>query len=222
MHFLPVVDRRAASPRRTRVLARVLSVCGVLVWLGAIGLGVAKVLEYEWTPGALGRGLEHPGEIGAGWENSTATLVVALHPECPCSRATVEAIDRLVAALPGRLAVHAVFLDVAAGGRRPQDSALWQRIGRIPGARAHVDASGLWCGGEAFKTSGEVCVFSAEGKLLFHGGVTASRGHEGPSRGAEAIVAALREAGPQLASVARAPVFGCGLEDPSGEGLGDS
>jgi hypothetical protein len=56
--------------------------------------------------------------------------------------------------------------------------------------------------------SGHVVAYDAAGRLRFHGGVTASRGHEGDNAGADALVAILRGGKPAITS---APTFGCAI-----------
>ena len=58
------------------------------------------------------------------------------------------------------------------------------------------------------KISGETFVLSAEDKILYHGGMTASRGHEGESAGSRGLAEIARRG---AASVAESPVFGCSL-----------
>jgi hypothetical protein len=60
-------------------------------------------------------------------------------------------------------------------------------------------------------TSGQVLVYGADGGLLFNGGITASRGHEGDNPGRAAIVARLRD---QVPAPSTASVFGCALDEP--------
>ena len=54
-------------------------------------------------------------------------------------------------------------------------------------------------------TSGHALLFDRDGRLLFRGGITPARGHEGDNFGASAIAARL--AG--RPARAEAPVFGC-------------
>ncbi len=62
------------------------------------------------------------------------------------------------------------------------------------------------------KTSGDVLLFGANGKLIFAGGITASRGHEGDNPGADAMLKALGESRRNKVTTTTAtPVFGCSL-----------
>jgi hypothetical protein len=61
-------------------------------------------------------------------------------------------------------------------------------------------------------TSGETFLYSADGRLLFQGGMTASRGHEGESIGRTTLIALI--AGRRV-DCRRSPVFGCALRNQS-------
>ena len=49
-------------------------------------------------------------------------------------------------------------------------------------------------------TSGEALLYSPSGKLLFHGGITPSRGHEGGSVGRDALVRCVLDGTPAPAT----------------------
>ena len=59
-------------------------------------------------------------------------------------------------------------------------------------------------------TSGHALLFDRDGHLLFSGGITPARGHEGDNFGASAIAARL--AG--RPAPAETPVFGCPIAGP--------
>jgi len=63
-------------------------------------------------------------------------------------------------------------------------------------------------------TSGHVVLYDADGKLVFNGGITSSRGHSGDNAGRAAITKLVHH---ESAAVPEAPVFGCSLLDPKQE-----
>lgn len=184
----------------------------MVLWLGAVAFGFKVVHDHEFTPGVMGD-VSGPGAPVNG-ESGTHTLIVSLHSECPCSRATVEMIDRLAADRPGRLVTQAIFLDTEAAGSKPEASGLWKRLERIPGTTVSKDSTGNWGGRGSFKTSGEVRLFAPDGTLQFHGGLTESRGHAAPGGGYAVILAAVDGSAHVGHSPVQSPVFGCGLENP--------
>ena len=89
-----------------------------------------------------------------------------------------------------------------------EEGDLWNSATSLPGLRVIRDQGG----GEArlFEVagSGHVLLYSPSGKLLFSGGITASRGHEGENLGRFAIVSFILKG---RAPVNHTPVFGCSL-----------
>ena len=137
-----------------------------------------------------------------------ATLVMLVHPRCPCSRASLEELDRLMAHLPGVLVAHVVFVKPPGVPDDWEQTDLLRRAAAIPGVTLSSDdggAEGLRFGAA---TSGQTAVYDGDGRLLFQGGITSSRGHEGDNAGRAAIVAVLSSGG---AAPASTPVFGCSL-----------
>ena len=89
---------------------------------------------------------------------------------------------------------------------------LWTSAARIPGVAVLRDEQGREASRFAVATSGGVVLYDARGRLLFQGGITAARGHEGDSFGQERIASLLTTG---AADRADAPVFGCALgEEP--------
>jgi hypothetical protein len=68
------------------------------------------------------------------------------------------------------------------------------------------DAGGSIAGQFHANTSGEVFVYDRRGKLRFHGGITAARGHAGDNLGESAVIAI---ASGEKSYVERSPIFGC-------------
>jgi hypothetical protein len=199
-----------APVRRTRALW---ILAGVL-WAGTVVTGFSIMWRY-----AAARGSD--SQAPASWPSSTAltrdssrpTLVMFVHPRCPCSRASLVELGHLVARVRGRVAPTVVF--VRPRGADDPDfakSELRTLATSLPGV-ALVDDVG---GGEARRfgaaTSGATLVYDAAGRLTFSGGITAVRGHEGDSFGQERIVALVSG---ETADRADSPVFGCALEEDS-------
>jgi hypothetical protein len=63
------------------------------------------------------------------------------------------------------------------------------------------------------KTSGQVVLYAPKGALLFSGGITVSRGHQGSNPGLESLITCLTQSNPDRTPW---PVFGCLLLDPQG------
>jgi hypothetical protein len=184
----------------------------VLAWAAAVGGGLVWIWSYKTTPG-LASGPPASWPASTALRRSGTTLVVALHPLCTCSQATVSELARLLADTPTPPTVYALFIDFS--GRRESRSRevrtpLWERAAAIPGVLPIVDRNGAIAKSFGAETSGDVIAYSASGRLLFHGGLTAARGHEGDSFGRQRLLAVLRGDDPDRRT---SPVFGCPLND---------
>jgi hypothetical protein len=91
------------------------------------------------------------------------------------------------------------------------DTALRDRAGAIPGVWLGRDAEGREASRFGAQVSGFTLLYDAGGRLMFAGGLTASRGHEGDSLGLRQIAAALDG---RPVEVREVPTFGCALHDP--------
>ena len=137
------------------------------------------------------------------------TLVLFAHPRCPCTQASLHELDGILAETQNRtVSVTVVFTipDGVPAGWEQGD--LWNSATRMPGLRVIRDQGG----GEArqfeVEGSGHVLLYDPAGKLLFSGGITASRGHEGDNVGRSAIVRFIFNG---HAPVSHTAVFGCSL-----------
>jgi hypothetical protein len=181
-------------------------------WVGVVAGGYLLMMTHWSTPG-------DPGEPPGRWparsalrrDPARANLVMVLHPLCPCSRASLAELARVAAQCQGRVAVHLVFsppreaLGGAAARVRPA-------VAAVPGAEAVDDTTGAEAALFGAETSGHTLLYDRAGRLVFSGGITASRGHEGDSPGHDAVVARLNG---QEVGCARAPVFGCPTRTPA-------
>jgi hypothetical protein len=79
-----------------------------------------------------------------------------------------------------------------------------------PGVQVELDPEGVLIRRMGMKTSGSVALYDPGGVLRFHGGITISRGHEGPNLGTESILAILEGREPPVAAT---PVYGCPISE---------
>ncbi len=187
-----------------------------LLWVVTVGGGLAVLWSYEVTPGGA-------AEPPARWPDTSRivaaadrpTLVVLLHPRCPCSLATLEELDRLVARVDDRVAVHVLFAVPPDLGDGAIDTDLWRRAAAIRGVSMVRDDDGIEAARFHALTSGQALLYDTDGRLLFSGGITGSRGHAGDNPGLRAMIALIAH---DEASTDRTPVFGCALQGPPAAG----
>jgi hypothetical protein len=138
------------------------------------------------------------------------------HTKCACTRASLHQLARLMANLEtGQVDAFVVFVGPLDDERSLDDLRATARA--IPGVRVTEDAAEAQAFGA--RTSGQVLLFDAGGSVLFRGGITPARGHEGDSRGRDTVqhLLAAQPASPPSAHptpIASSDVFGCSLFAP--------
>jgi hypothetical protein len=178
-------------------------------WMGVVALGVSSALHYEMTAGATVDAPGHwPSDSALVRSSDRPTLVMFAHPHCSCTRASLSELLALVSSSGLRVRIVVVFLKPREFGRDWEKSDLWRTARSIPGVALFCDDDGVECERFCARTSGETLLYDTNGRLMFHGGLTASRGHEGDNAGLSAVEGLL--AG-ELDSPQRTPVFGCAL-----------
>lgn len=130
------------------------------------------------------------------------------HPQCPCTRASIEELNRLLAQCSGKVSAHVLFFKPAGFADDWTKAGLWQSAAALPDVAVAADPDARQAVLFGAETSGYVVLYDPHGKLLFKGGITGSRGHAGDNEG-ESSVAALLSG--QVASFTQTPVYGCSL-----------
>ena len=182
------------------------------VWGIAVGLGLEMLWQFQSTPGdALAcQDQAWPSQAPFGLESQQLTLVMFVHPRCPCTVASVSELRRVTAGLGSMPRIHLAILQPLEPDDSWQSNELVQTGCKLPGAEIHWDHGGQIARLFGTNTSGQVLLFDPQGRSLYRGGVTDLRGQEGPSREGEALRRCLvtgRQAERDY------PVFGCALQD---------
>src|SRR5262245_48572194 len=86
------------------------------IWLLGVGAGMSLLWDYTNAPGRSGTAARRwPAMIDR--VPGRASLVMAVHPYCPCSRASVRELALIMARCQGRLSARVVFVEPAGLGR---------------------------------------------------------------------------------------------------------
>ena len=179
----------------------------LLAWLAAAGFGLWQLERYAHAPGAAGQAPQSwPAGSSLPWEADRANLVLFAHPLCPCTRATMTELRTLLTKIDCPVSVRVAFFSPSNPPTDWQVGDLRSLAQSIPGATVVDDVDGQEAARFGAATSGWTVLFDSSGRRQFAGGITAARGHEGRSAGAEAILRCLANA---PAPVDSTPVFGC-------------
>ena len=182
-------------------------IIALIVWGLVVGLGWMMLSRYENTPGqAQSSPQRWPSVSQIPRTAGLPTLVMFVHPHCPCSRASMEELSLIMAHCQNKVRTEVVFL-------RPEEflqdwvkTDLWKSAIHIPGVEAIIDDQGKEAKIFHADISGQVMLYDILGNLVFSGGITSSRGHEGDNDGREAIVSFLTKG---IIPKKQTPFFGC-------------
>ncbi|MDX2089901.1 MAG: hypothetical protein SFX73_18745 [Kofleriaceae bacterium] len=188
---------------------RLLLYGGLAVWLAIIVGAFALIWRYKETPGAL-------PSAPAMWPHGSAleravdrpTLVFIAHPQCPCTRASINELARLADELNGRARIHVVVVRPPDTEPGFEDGPVIDRARELPGVRVFVDVDGREAERFGAAVSGSTVVYARDGSLQFRGGLTTARGHEGRGPAHDRILAIAAGTPPDRPD---APVLGCAI-----------
>lgn len=183
----------------------------IALW-GILALGGSVVLaRYSGTPGEDGTPTEHwPTDSSLPHASDQYTLIMFLHPLCPCSQASVGELARLLTSVQHRTRTLVVFTRPEGLDEYIHDDALWKRATALENVTVMEDASGAEAARFGAMTSGHTLLFDAAGHRVFTGGITPSRGHQGDNKGSTAIATLVKNS-TNTTTAAHTPVFGCSL-----------
>lgn len=180
----------------------------IFLWAAAVGAGTFWFVDYSSKPAttAIAPGAGDPAVP----HSELPVLIVFIHPHCPCSRATLSELERLMARNPGRMEVHAWFYKPDGVDDDWLSSDTRRKAESMPGVEVStIDDRVLKRFGTV--TSGQVLLYDTNGGLVFSGGITIARAMEGDNAGLSSVESFLRSG---QATAATAPVFGCILNPP--------
>jgi|ERR1051325_2523043 hypothetical protein len=180
-----------------------------IIWLALVGAATALMVRYSNTPGSMGAPPSSwPNESRIPFDLKQPTLIMFAHPHCPCTRASLSELARLLARVPDKLNTYVVFLKPDGTPSDWDKTDLWRTASAIPGVTTLSDNTGAEAHRFHAETSGQTLLYNQKGTLLFNGGVTLARGHEGDNPGRTALEDIILRG---HSAQTNTPVFGCGL-----------
>jgi hypothetical protein len=183
-------------------------VVAAAIWVGTVGAAVRAIRRFEATPGREAAAPRSwPVESSLLRSHEAPTLVMLVHPQCSCTRASLQELQAVIEKSPRTLRTYVVVY------RPHQMKAGWEKTDiydaatRLRGTQVIVDEDGREAKRFGTFTSGQTFLYDAAGLLRFEGGITMLRGHVGLNSGrADVIRIANGEAGRGTH-----PVFGCSI-----------
>ncbi len=180
-----------------------------MLWLAVVVGGTIELARYSNTPGNDGPApVAWPENSQIPFDAKRPTLVMFVHPHCPCTRASLGELEALMARVQGRVSAWVVVLKPGGTDTNWEETDLWRTASSIPGVTVYADNAGLEARRFHAETSGQTLLYNRSGALQFQGGITLSRGHAGDNPGRSALQDLLREG---HSTQSKTPVFGCSL-----------
>ncbi len=204
------------------VSTRFLLYLAFTVWLSTVVTGMAVLWNYEAQPGpAASAPVKWPDQSRISTAANQPTLLVWIHPRCPCTRATIRELERLLVHLPSELVCQVVVTQPPGCEDQFIETDLTHAARTLPGVTVVVDRQQSEAKLFGVAASGQTLLYGANKDLLFSGGITAGRGHEGDNFGATSIKNLLAQGSlssliqPAANQANCCNVYGCGLFDPA-------
>ncbi len=186
-----------------------------LAWVSAVGAGLRALQQYTQTPGRLAKPpLQWPAIVPIERSPGHFQLVVFAHPRCPCTRATMGELEWVMTHGNGKLDTTVYFYAPTGAKEQWLQTDMWRSANAIPRVTSFLDPDGQMARQFGASTSGQTLLYDYEGRLVFNGGITHSRGHSGSNNGRDSILALISGGAPRQT---RTPVFGCSLLGESEE-----
>lgn len=188
---------------------RIVICAGALIWISLALFSFLPLLSYESKAALSGGTVQNwPLHTHVNRDGKT-TVLMFLHPLCPCSSASLNQLDRLMAASGASLTVIVFFEQPGSVEDAWSHSSLQEQAASIPGVKVVLDKNQTEAKNFCAATSGETFLYTTGGKLLFHGGLTPGRGHEGDCDGYDRALSLIR--GKSSVTTQENAIFGCAL-----------
>ena len=179
------------------------------VWLCGVVSGLWVLWAYDNKPGAAANAPAHwPAGSVLKRSTTTSTLVFVAHPQCTCTRASLDELAEVLARAKSQPKTYVLFLKPSSVDDGWERTDLWRQAAALPNVRVLRDEDGAEARRFGVETSGQTFLYDDKGTLVFSGGITGSRGHAGENAGELALVALLSHG---QTEGRRTSVFGCPL-----------
>ncbi len=184
---------------------------GLALWLSIVSGATILLNRYSNTPGdEQPAPASWPKDCSIPFDSARPTLLMFVHPHCPCTRASLGELERLLAEVPTPPNVQVVWVKPAGTPSDWHRTDLWRDVSSIRDLRVYTDDGGIEAQRFHAETSGQTLLYSPDGGLKFQGGITLARGHAGDNPGLAAVRELLQQG---HSNRKNNPVFGCGLLD---------
>ena len=183
-----------------------------LLWIFVITVGLLWLTDHSTRPGIETLTTSNWPENSAIQSKNATILLLFLHPHCPCSLATMTQLNRIANQSHTGQSVETKSVFFCPNEfHNDTERRQWAEGSLFRQAKSHgdviIDVDGVEAKRFGVTTSGHVFLYKNK-QLVFSGGITSGRGHEGDSPAADALLAHLRGESP----ISKFAVFGCEIQ----------
>lgn len=158
------------------------------LWILALSGWLGYLTWYSNAPGVVSAAPTNwPMNSILKLDHDRPTVLMFIHPQCPCTKSSLDELAKIITHCKERAAFLCIFVrppGVPAGWERDR---LWRQASNIPYVQLIVDSDGLEARRFGAESSGAVQVFTPTGHVVFSGGITGARNHDGDNAGATAV-----------------------------------
>lgn len=181
-------------------------------WIVAVVFGFVVLARHEFAAAPVAQAAEAwPAGATLTKASDRPSLLVFIHPDCPCSIASMDELARLVTVCGDRVDTHVIIYSWPDRQVQVFDSSPWKAAERLPDVSLHDDRDGVLARQFGVNTSGHVLMYNPAGTLLYSGGITGSRAHSGDNASLAAVIALVRDHSLHPQSPVSTSVFGCAI-----------
>ena len=178
-----------------------------ILWIVVLILGFGAMAWYKQQPGPVGKIQSHwPQNVSQPLNPFRHNLVLFAHPGCSCTYASIVELEKLLVSHKNKFNVQIYFYYPSDKTKEWTNSTSKTYALKLPNTEVIDDRGGEFARRFGALTSGQAILYSPEGKLVFAGGLTETRGHIGESEGTRSIASAI-ETGQSL--IKSTSTFGC-------------
>ncbi len=181
-------------------------------WLLLIVVFSVAMAIYSHRGGLQASAPDHwPPNSKVNRSNNLPNFLLFIHPLCPCSKASVGELEKLMPYLENKAKVSVIFFHSEDLNSKFSSGSLFRKVASIPHVEIFQDSDGAELKRFSVETSGQALFYNLHGLLAFRGGITPERGHMGDNEGSLAI---RKLVSGSHVNTWMTSVFGCPIKSP--------
>src|SRR5687767_12179112 len=151
----------------------------LVLWFALASTGTVAMLAYSGEQGAIAAvPTDWPSDSKLSRVECRAALVMSVHPQCPCSRASLAELARAIVAADAGSTVYVLLVRPDGTPDDWSNTPTADAARQIPNVRVVEDAKAIESKRFGAETSGHAVLFDRDARRVFSGGITSARGHE--------------------------------------------